>query len=213
MKNYRTYLSMSWDIIMGNLPLYLGLSSLLIVVSLVSSSIPVAGGILSSLFHLGFLKMIYQLSQKREINYQDFFWSFLTLNRLLNALFLEFIHSFAIVLGLIFFVVPGVWVSISWILAYPLFVLSEDPKVWNSIQKSMDLVKGRWWWFAGFVTFLLMINLLGLFALGVGVLVTIPLTMLSLILVVGELTQVLPTTDSNSQKPDFSENIIESKPE
>jgi hypothetical protein len=76
-------------------------------------------------------------------------------------------------LGFLACIVPGIWLAVSWSVSVPA-MLHEGTGVWSSMQRSFELVKGRWWSVAGvlllsqLVAFILRLILSGLF----GVLLT-----------------------------------------
>jgi hypothetical protein len=63
--------------------------------------------------------------------------------------------------------------------AFVRFAILEDTEIIKSLRTSAHLSEGRKWWLLGFVVVVLLLNLLGAILLLVGLLVTIPVTMIA----------------------------------
>jgi tetratricopeptide (TPR) repeat protein len=80
-----------------------------------------------------------------------------------------------IILGLLALVVPGVYLMVGYVLA-PWFVFDRRVSFWEAMELSRRTVQPHWFKFGGLVLMILLLNLLGALALGVGLLVTIPVS-------------------------------------
>ncbi len=78
-------------------------------------------------------------------------------------------------LGLVFLIIPGIYLAVSWSLTIPL-VLFKRMEFWDAMEASRQIVGKNWWSFFGMFLILFLLNLGGLLLLGVGLLVTIPLS-------------------------------------
>jgi hypothetical protein len=61
-----------------------------------------------------------------------------------SLLLLTLLYGLGIVLGLLLFIVPGIWLYVAWALAIPV-LLVEGLRGRKALARSYTLVKGRWW--------------------------------------------------------------------
>jgi uncharacterized membrane protein len=87
------------------------------------------------------------------------------------------LSALAIIGGLILFILPGIYVAIRLMMVR--FLILDGSGVRESLQQSFDMTKGAEWKLLGFMVALILINVLGMLALIVGLLVTIPISMMA----------------------------------
>lgn len=144
------------------------------------------GPFLSFLFHiswmlleiyfvLGLLNVSLLLSKGKKVGIFDLFSSLRLFLRFLLGLFLFLGMVFG---GLVLFIIPGIIIAIR--LRFFAFILIEkkDDAI-GSLSKSARITKGHVWNLFVFYLFLIGINILGAFALLVGLILTIPLSLVS----------------------------------
>ncbi|WP_184498308.1 hypothetical protein [Algoriphagus iocasae] len=100
---------------------------------------------------------------------------------------MNLITAIFMVAGLVLFILPGIYLGVGYMFSL-LFVLFGGFDFWPAMEYSRKLVHTNWWKFFGFVLLLLLINIGGFLCLIVGLLVTIPLTYLSVYVLFEELT-------------------------
>lgn len=181
MKNwsYSDILNKSWDSIKSNLLLVATLSLVFIAASFVVSMVPF-GGVLYILFYLGYLKCLIKLSQNQEINYSDFFWGFLNINRVLHLILGNLLFILMITIGTILFIIPGVYFYHAYLL-WPFEIYEQStPDAVLSLKTAKKLTEG--FWFEIFVTHLIVVGLtlVGVLCFGLGLLITTPISVLIL---------------------------------
>jgi len=64
--------------------------------------------------------------------------------RVLAVLFVTLLGGLLALLAAIPFILPAIWLGVSWLLASPA-VLSEDVRGFGALGRSFRLVRGRWW--------------------------------------------------------------------
>ncbi len=99
--------------------------------------------------------------------------------RLFGVFFLASVLSAIIyVIGFVFLIIPGVIAAVR-LNFFGFAVIEEGLSAVDSLKRSWAITKGRFWeiFFLGLV--LGLVNVLGLIALGVGLLVTVPLTLVT----------------------------------
>jgi len=99
------------------------------------------------------------------------FWKFLAASLLLGL---------AIVIGFLLLIVPGVIFTLMFMFATFIVVDRELGPI-EAMKESKRLAHGHKWALLGFVLMLALINLLGVLALGVGLLVSIPVSSLAFV--------------------------------
>lgn len=135
--------------------------------------------------YAGFYLVANKLSRGIPINYPDFFggfrfWVPVGLISLLSQVLIAF--------GLFALVVPGIYLAVGYLFAMLMGIFGGlDP--WSAMEWSRKLITRNWWRFFGLMLLLAAINLAGILLLGVGLLVTFPLTFLVLYVIFEELTQ------------------------
>jgi hypothetical protein len=91
--------------------------------------------------------------------------------RMLPGVLAAGIALMGVLAGLILFIIPGIWIAFSLSMVLPVIAL-EDARPSQALNRSFQIVRGRWWPTAGF---LLVVGLLGSVAGGLLQLVALPL--------------------------------------
>ena len=87
------------------------------------------------------------------------------------------IVGFAIFVGLIFFIIPGIMIALAWgFYGFP--IVDQDALVGESITISANVTKGHRWHLFGFGIVLWLLNILGFITI-VGWLITVPVSVLA----------------------------------
>jgi hypothetical protein len=86
--------------------------------------------------------------------------------RLLGSIL--FIIVMILILGLLFMalVLPGIIFGIFWILAFTIFIL-EKKGIFESLGKSFDMIRGRWWRTWGYIVILILVVFLIMIPFGI----------------------------------------------
>jgi len=184
-KTYGQYVGMAWDSIKGNFPLFAAIGLLMILSISALNLFPIIGSTMASLLLFGYFVALMKLAKSEELSFQDILWPFINVKRFLQGIFLIVVHSLGILVGTLLLLVPGVWLAVRWSLAFAIFPLmkQEDLNGWRALQASSAIVKGNWWWFAGLLVILGLINLIGFLFFGIGLLISFPMSALILIYV------------------------------
>lgn len=175
--NYGELFDKSWKSINKNLLLSAGITIVYFLAISVFSVIPFAGGILTSLMLPGYLKCLLRIKDQQNFEFTDLFWSFLNLNRLINYILLSILMSLSIGLGFILLVIPGIFMLVSLSLANAYFIFREEDAM-AAFKNSFVLVKKNRWFMFGLLILIGMLNILGAACLLIGLLVTIPMSIL-----------------------------------
>lgn len=150
----------------------------------------------------GFYLVANQISRSESIEFKDFFEGFKFFVPLVLVSLLAGLLS---IVGLVFLILPGIYLGVAYTFA-TLFSVYAGTEVWESLELSRKLITKVWWKFFGFILLLILINLAGLLALGLGLLVTIPLTYLSAYAAFEEMTGEYLQEASEIPSPDLSDS-------
>src|SRR6266700_4231950 len=79
-------------------------------------------------------------------------------------------------LGFICLILPGIYLLVVWMFALAL-VVDNRLDFWPAMELSRKVISKRWWKFLGFWLVLLLINVVGLVPFGLGLLITVPISL------------------------------------
>ncbi len=78
-------------------------------------------------------------------------------------------------IGFALFVLPGIYLAVAWIFTTP-FIVDRKFDFWDAMESSRRVISRNWFSWFGFLIVLILLNLVGFLLLGVGLLVTSPLS-------------------------------------
>jgi serine/threonine protein kinase len=90
-----------------------------------------------------------------------------------------FVMQVLTVLGFVCLILPGIHLLVAWLFTLPL-IIDKRLEFWPALRLSRKTIIKHWWKFFGFVVVLGLMNLAGLLACGIGILVTLPVSYASL---------------------------------
>jgi hypothetical protein len=190
----------AWEALKGDLALVAGLTAVYIFGIWVVNYIPFVNFIVVGPLIMGYTRCLIQIRKKEVIGYNDFFWAFTDFNRLAHAVILGILGSIGTAIGFVLLIVPGIWFLVSNSFSSAIF-LTLKPDGIEAIKMSMDLVRGRWWNIAGFMFMIFLINLAGGLCFVIGLLVTVPVSMLSTVIALEKITEVYATPTPATEAP------------
>ncbi|MCW6035241.1 hypothetical protein K4A83_03000 [Spirulina subsalsa FACHB-351] len=120
----------------------------------------------------GFYVISLKLFQGKSSSFGDFFSWFGYYLQLVAA---GFMTTLLIIIGLVLFILPGFYLGVCYVLV-PLLIVDRKLNFWEAMETSRQLVSRNWLgWFSLSVN-ILGIHLLGFFACGFGLLISIPVS-------------------------------------
>jgi hypothetical protein len=146
-----------------------------IAIAKVSQSVPLESFIsflISGPLNAGFLIVAFKLLKNRATTFGDFFRGF---NNYLPLFLVSLVSSVVIAIGFLLLIIPSIYLAVAYIFALPL-VLEKKMNFWDGMEFSRKLISKNWFSFLGFAFVLVLLNLAGVLLLGVGLLVTIPIS-------------------------------------
>lgn len=134
-----------------------------------------AGIVLAVIVELGLLRVVLKLVDGKKPVLADLFS---TLPLFFNFVFASLVYGTLVFIGLLFFIVPGVILAIT-LWPYEYLIVDKKLGAWEVLKKSAEITSGVKGQLFLYGLAAIGINILGATAFLVGLLVTIPLTMLS----------------------------------
>jgi uncharacterized membrane protein len=92
------------------------------------------------------------------------------------------IMSVLIVVGLIFLILPGIYLMVAYIYAMPL-VVEKDMKAWEALETSRKIITKNWFPVFGIMFLLMLANMLTIFTLGIAMIWTLPWAVIAFALI------------------------------
>lgn len=174
--NVGAYFKVGWELFKKYPAGFVGYFILIIITSLAVQLVPVIGWLaamaLIGPLNAGYFVVSAKLLKNQTPEFTDFFSGF---KFFLQLALLEVVSSSLIAIGFILLIIPGIYLVVSYFFAL-MFVVDQGLDFWPAMETSRQSVQTRW--FKIFTLFLLLVllNLGGLLLLGVGLLVTAPLS-------------------------------------
>ncbi len=135
------------------------------------------GSLITNLFQpaltAGALLVANELYKGKSPDFAKFFSGF---RFFLVLLLLSLVSGLLIIVGVLFLIVPGIYLGVSYSFAQ-LFVVFLGYDFWPAMELSRKIITQKWWEFFGFIVVIGLINLAGVLACGVGVIFTAPATL------------------------------------
>lgn len=174
------YISRGWTIYKQSPVFLIGFLILTIVINLVLQRIDSRIGVPASLVVLpplsaGWFVAIFKLIKRETIQFSDFFKGFKYFTPLVISSILIFVF---VTIGMILLIIPGIYLAFAYFFVTPL-ILDRKIDFWQAMEASRKIVTKKWFSFFGFGLVLGLINLGGAILSGLGLLVTIPLSVCS----------------------------------
>jgi uncharacterized membrane protein len=184
-------LQFGWDTLKANFSFFIKVLVVLIVLSAVPALLlqkiaAALGGWLAiplqflnlvwqSVLGMGILKICLNLYDKKPVEIADL-WS--CLPRTLDYVVAKILFTLIVGIGLILLVVPGlIWVIQFYLATY--LVVDRGSGAITALKQSSAITRGAKWDLGLFAGVVLLVNIVGLVCLGVGLLITLPVTMLA----------------------------------
>ncbi len=143
-----------------------------LAISIGAASVPLASMLIAWPLSAGFYFFAYYKVKHGNVEYNQFFEGFNNFGNLLVGYLLVSIFVF---LGFIFLIIPGIYLLVAYSLAQPIIVFTEI-KPLEAMKYSMKIVNKHWFEFFGLGVFVLFLNFIGVLFIGLGLLITIPVT-------------------------------------
>lgn len=170
------YLKRAWDLFKRYPGGFVGFFLVYILIQLVFHFIPWVGGVASfavgPALIMGNFIVSAKLLQNHSPQFSDFFLGF----RFFIPLLLTAMIGGALTgIGLLLLIIPGIYLMVGYLFAASL-VIDRRLDFWPALELSRRTVQPQWFSLFAFLLLLILLNLVGAALLGVGLLISAPLT-------------------------------------
>lgn len=125
---------------------------------------------------VGVIMLAINYSRGERIEFQSIFNYYRLTGRLSLAALLVYILT---VIGFVFLLLPGIYLSIAYIFTLPL-IADKEMDIWEAMELSRKAVTKHWFKVFGLFLLLSLIMALGVLALGIGLIWAVPLLFVTL---------------------------------
>ena len=172
----RDYFKTGWGLFKQYPGGFVGFCLLYLLIQAALHSIPYVGAVASFAVSTPLLMGNFIVSAKllhgQTPEFRDFFTGF---QYFLPLLLLSLVAGLFIGIGTMLLIIPGLYLIVAYMFASYL-VVDRGLDFWPAMELSRRTVNPRWFGYFAFVLLVVLLNLAGAIALGVGLLVTIPLS-------------------------------------
>ena len=120
----------------------------------------------------GYLIAAHKTDKGEILELGDFFKGFDIFSPLVVVTIIQILMVFAGALALI---LPAIYLAVGYYLIYPMVIFGKI-EGWDCLEASRKMITKKWWLFFGLIISLAFLNILGFMALGVGILITAPMS-------------------------------------
>jgi hypothetical protein len=113
--------------------------------------------------------------------------------QILSLLLLVILMYLMIAVGLVLLVIPGIYLMVSYYLAIPLLI-EKNLGPWQALEASRKAISKRWFAIFGFFIVLTLINLVAMIPLLIGLIWTVPMSVIAMGILYRNIFGVEPTT-------------------
>ncbi|WP_457568551.1 hypothetical protein [Desulfurobacterium sp.] len=128
----------------------------------------------------GFVYAMMKVVREGQAEIIDLFIMFEDMNLGTNYLIMSVIQSIILMIAFMLLVIPGIYLSVGYIFA-PYLLIDRRLSPWEALETSRKTVHKRWFQYFLFTLTILLINVLGALMLLIGLIVTIPLSIVAFI--------------------------------
>lgn len=178
--NIKSYLNTGLEIFKQDIPKFVGHFALYLLLQFVAGALLGDAGeaiisVLSGVWMAGYYIVAKKIQCQETYEYKNFFDGF---QMFLPLFLVGLVGGLLTILGFVLLIVPGVYLGVGYMFA-SLFVVFYGLEFWDALETSRKVITKNWFQVFLFVLALVGINILGLLALGVGLLATIPISILA----------------------------------
>ena len=179
-----------WSTVISNVGLFLVAMLIVCAINLLpvlfdSFVVAVVSLVLTMVVALGIMRMSLRFVDGDRGELIDLFETF---PFVVSYLVASIVVGIAVMVGFILLIIPGLILSVR-LQLYGWAVIDRQAGAFNAISESWEITRGAFWKLIGFWLVLAGVNILGLLALGIGLLITAPLSLVATAHVYRQLTK------------------------
>jgi Trk-type K+ transport system membrane component len=172
---YSELLKFGWEKTREHLWFLVGIAFLYIVLTGISSHSGVSI-LVSMVLTIATVGLSLHITSGHAPKYEDLLTPFKTYHVAVHYVIASILYMLGVIVGLLLLILPGIYFAVQFQFYSYIIVEHKDMKPVDALKKSFAITKGHFWKIFGFTFITVIVNLLGLLALGVGLLITLPVT-------------------------------------
>ncbi len=177
--NVEKYFRKGWEILQPSFGPMIGFFVVIALINAVLSFIPAVGGSIAALIGTplaaGYTFVVLAVLRGQSFTFTDFFKG-LTNKYFLQLFLISLVGGVLCALGFLLLVLPGIYLSVSYVFAIQ-FAVDWDLEFFQALETSRKLVSKQWLQVFVLLLAIMALNFVGALLLGIGVLVTAPLSL------------------------------------
>lgn len=170
------YLKQGWELFKRYPGGFVGFTILFLFVQVVGHRFGSIGGLIGLIINtplaMGYFVVSARLLQGQTPVSRDFFVGF---QFILPLLLMTLVSLVFVIIGLLLLLAPGIYLLVGYLFA-SILIMDRRLDFWPALETSRRTIHPRWFSFFGFFLVIILINLVGALPLGLGLLVTLPVT-------------------------------------
>jgi hypothetical protein len=167
-------ISRGWDLVMANFWLTVGASALILIISIAVSAIPFGSLVLTYVFWGGLDWLLLKRIRGERAEVGDAFAGFSL--AFVPLMLFSIVGQLLTAVGLLLCILPGVYLTIAWMMFTPLLIIDKRLDFWPAMELSRKVVTRHWWAAFGLFLLSLIICFAGVLACAVGLFIALPVT-------------------------------------
>jgi len=178
-----------WEKTKEHLWFLVGLFLFVAILAAGTDKIPGISFLIAIFASISIITAVLKISAGEKVAFKNLFEKY---NVVLQYLVASILYCIMVVLGLILFIFPGIYLALKFQF-FRFLVVEKGMGPIEALRDSGRMAKGNIWNLFKLISVLAAINLLGALIFGIGLLVTIPMTILALVYVYKKLLARTPT--------------------
>ncbi len=155
---------------------------------------------------IGFVRFLLKLVDGRKAKIRDIFHGVDSIEHFIFVILVAIITSFVIMFGTVLFVIPGIIAALG--LMFSKYIIIENKggnvEVIDAIKNSWYITKGYRWRLLWICIILILFNFIGLLLLIIGLIITVPVSILITVLLYRKLDNIYKSKLDLSKKEDIN---------
>jgi hypothetical protein len=172
------YFREGWETLKAHFGLFIVFTLIYLIITGLASRIPIVGPLASLVVSppliAGFYIVAFRIRDQQEVQLSNFFDGFKTV--LTPLIVASLISAILTVIGFVLLVIPGIYLAVAYALVVP-FIIGRQLDFWPALETSRQVVTKQWFGFLLLVICMILLNIVGVIALGVGFLISFPWTL------------------------------------
>lgn len=132
--------------------------------------------------------------QHQEVAFSDLFSCF---NKTGALIITAILMNIMIIIGFLLFVIPGIYLSVAYLLAFPLIV-DRNISPWEALEASRKAISKRWFSVFFWYIALMIIVIISIIPLGLGLIWTMPMMVMAIIILYRDIFGIMSTEQASS---------------